>query len=173
MHRILIDYGDITRQHVDAIVNAANSALLGGGGVDGAIHRAAGPELKEECRKLGGCPPGEARITSGHQLAARWVIHTVGPVWRDGNSGEHEVLASCYRNCLDLAAGHGVKTIAFPSISTGAFGYPVEQACRIALREIAAGLDRHSTIESATVVCYDRATLESYLAAHAEVTKGA
>jgi O-acetyl-ADP-ribose deacetylase len=172
MNRILIDYGDITRQHVDAIVNAANSTLLGGGGVDGAIHRSAGPRLKEECRKLGGCPPGEARITPGFDLTARWVIHTVGPHWQDGLSGEAELLAACYRNSLDLAAQHQVKSIAFPSIATGAYGYPVEQACRIAVREIAAGLDRHSGIESATVVCYDRDTLEIYLQAHAEALKG-
>lgn len=168
MTRILIDYGDLTRQHVDAIVNAANSALLGGGGVDGAIHQAAGPELREECAKLGGCPPGQVRLTSGHRLAARWILHTVGPLWSGGENGEAEVLASCYRNCLDVAAQNGIKTLAFPSIATGAFAYPIEQACRIALKELAAGLDRHPDIESATVVCYDRDTLEAYLAAHAE-----
>lgn len=168
---ILIDYGDITRQHVDAIVNAAKPSLLGGGGVDGAIHRAAGPALHEECEKLGGCPPGEARLTRGYDLPARWVIHTVGPVWSGGTSGEAEVLASCYRNALDIAAQNGVRTIAFPSIATGAYGYPIRDACRIALRELAAGLERHSEISSATVVCYDRGTLEAYLEAHAESTK--
>jgi O-acetyl-ADP-ribose deacetylase (regulator of RNase III) len=164
---LLIDYGDITRQHVDAIVNAANTTLRGGGGVDGAIHRAAGPALLEECIRLGGCPEGEARLTAGHELPARWVIHTVGPVWRGGESGESETLASCYRNCLELAARHVVRTLAFPSISTGAFGYPVREASRIAVREIASGLERHATISSATVVCYDRDTLEAYLEAHA------
>ena len=168
--RILLDYGDITRQSVDAIVNAAHSSLLGGGGVDGAVHRAAGPRLLEECRGLGGCPTGEVRITRGYDLSARWVIHTVGPVWRGGKS-EPEQLASCYCNCLELASGHGVQTIAFPSIGTGAFGFPIEAACRIALRELEAGLARHEGIRSATVICYDRATLEAYLQAHAEVTE--
>ena len=166
---LLIDYGDITRQHVDAIVNAANSTLRGGGGVDGAIHRAAGPALLEECIRVGGCPEGEARMTAGHELPARWVIHTVGPVWRGGASGEAETLASCYRSCLDLAARHDVRTLAFPSISTGAFGYPVRDACRIAVREITTGLERFDAISSATVVCYDRETLEAYLEAHGEL----
>ena len=167
--RVLIDYGDITRQHVDAIVNAANAALLGGGGVDGAVHRAAGPRLLEECRRLGGCPTGEARITPGYDLPVRWVIHTVGPVWHGGKNGEAELLASCYRTSLRLAARHGVETIAFPSIATGAFRFPVAEACRIALRELIAGLESHPGIRTATVVCYDRATLEAYLAAHVEL----
>lgn len=166
--RILIEQGDIVRQRVDAIVNAANSTLLGGGGVDGAIHRAAGPKLLEACRELGGCPTGEARITPGFDLSARWVIHTVGPVWHGGESGEPELLAACYRICLDLAARHGIATIAFPSISTGAYRYPVGKACRIALREIRLGLEKHSGIKSATVVCYDRDTLRAYLEVHAE-----
>lgn len=169
--RILIDYGDITRQRVDAIVNAANSSLLVGGGVDGAIHRAAGPGLLEECRKLGGCPTGEARITRGYNLPAPWVIHTVGPVWHGGKNDEADVLAACYRNSLDLAAQHDVHSLAFPSISTGAFGYPVDQACRIALREVALGLERHASISSVTFVCYDRGTLEAYLEAHSESLK--
>ena len=134
MSRIDIVRGDITKLDVDAIVNAANSTLLGGGGVDGAIHRAAGPELLAECRALGGCPPGEAKITRGYKLPARFVIHTVGPVWRGGKQDESEVLANCYRNSLQLAIENGIKTIAFPAISCGAYGYPISEAAEIAMK---------------------------------------
>jgi len=134
--RMVVVQDDITRQAVDAIVNAANERLLGGGGVDGAIHRAAGPELLEECRQIGGCPTGEARITNGYKLPSRHVIHTVGPVWHGGDKGEPERLAACYRNSLRLAVANGVKTIAFPGISTGVYGYPLEAATRLAMTTV-------------------------------------
>ena len=154
--------GDITRQQVDAIVNAANTTLLGGGGVDGAIHRAAGPELLAECRTLGGCPTGEARITRGYRLPARFVIHTVGPVWNGGKRGEPELLRGCYVNSLKLAAEHGVRSIAFPSISTGAYRYPIEQAARIAVTTVRQALDRPTCVELVRFVCFSAADLEVY-----------
>ena len=160
--RIKIVLGDITNQDVDAIVNAANSSLLGGGGVDGAIHRAAGPELLEECRTRAGCPTGEARITEGYRLPARRVIHTVGPVWRGGRSNEDELLASCYRNSLELAASHHLGTIAFPAISTGVYGFPFERATRIALREVADFLDGNEAIREVTFVCHSEKDYEAY-----------
>ena len=170
MERIAILQGDITKQQVDAIVNAANSSLLGGGGVDGAIHRAAGPELLEECRKLGGCPTGEARITRGYRLPAKWVIHTVGPVWHSGNRGEPELLARCYRNSLALAVQHGVKTIAFPSISTGAYRYPIAAACRIALTETMNFLRTDTTLEKVIFVCFSSSDYETYCRVWSELS---
>ena len=152
--RIEVWQGDITKLRVDAIVNAANTSLLGGGGVDGAIHRAAGRELLEECRRLGGCPTGEARITHGYKLPAEWVIHTVGPVWSGGEGDEDVLLASCYRNSLALAEKHQIKTIAFPCISTGVYGFPAERACQIAIREVKSFLDAHATAEKVTFVCF-------------------
>ncbi len=159
-------HADITTLRVDAIVNAANTTLLGGGGVDGAIHRTAGPALLEACRALGGCPTGEARITPGFRLPARYVIHTVGPVWRGGRDGEPELLASCYRRSLDLAAEHGLRTVAFPSISTGVYGYPIEQAASLAAQTVRAWLvGRRATLE-VTFCCFstaDRAVYERLL----------
>jgi len=163
--RILIVQGDITRQRGDVIVNAANTTLLGGGGVDGAIHDAAGPELLEECRNLGGCPTGQSRITRAYRLPAKWIVHTVGPVWRGGGHGEDELLASCYRTALALADQHEAKSIAFPSISSGAYRFPVERAARIAIAEIAAGLAGFRNLERATMVCFDAGTLATYGAA--------
>lgn len=151
---IEIVQGDITRLEVDAIVNAANSSLLGGGGVDGAIHRAAGPGLLEECRALGGCATGDAKITGGHRLPARHVVHTVGPVWRGGGAGEPELLASCYRRSLEVAAAHGVRSLAFPAISTGVYGYPAGPAAEIAVREVARWLEHHPLPERVVLVCF-------------------
>jgi O-acetyl-ADP-ribose deacetylase (regulator of RNase III) len=153
---------NIVTLDVDAIVNAANTSLLGGGGVDGAIHRAAGPELLAECRKIGGCPTGDARITRGYRLPARHVIHTVGPVWNGGTRAEATLLASCYRSSLALAAEHGIRTIAFPAISCGVYGYPLEQAVEIAVRECAEGLARHDSIEKITFACFSAEMLELY-----------
>jgi len=163
--RLQVVESDITKQQVDAIVNAANTSLLGGGGVDGAIHRAAGPELLEECRKLNGCPTGQAKITQGYKLPAKWVIHTVGPVWRDGRHGEDELLASCYRSCFALAEQHGIRTIAFPSISTGAYGFPMDGAARLALTEIKRFFARNTSVEKVILVCFGRNAYETHLAA--------
>jgi O-acetyl-ADP-ribose deacetylase len=163
--RVSLLQGDITKLQVDAIVNAANTSLLGGGGVDGAIHRAAGPGLLAECRTLGGCPTGEAKITAGYRLPAKYVIHTVGPIWRGGDGGEPELLALCYRNSLALATRHRVRDIAFPAISCGIYGYPIPDACQIALRETTAYLDTNELPESAIFVCFGREIYDAYQAA--------
>ena len=154
--------GDITRQDTEAIVNAANTTLLGGGGVDGAIHRAGGPQIVEECRKIGGCPTGEARITTGGRLKARWVIHTVGPVYRDGRHREPELLEGAYRNSLRLASERGIKSVAFPSISTGAYAYPIADAARIALSTVIEYLRQHPEITLVRFVLFGQAALWSY-----------
>jgi O-acetyl-ADP-ribose deacetylase (regulator of RNase III) len=155
---------------VDAIVNAANNSLLGGGGVDGAIHGAAGPELLAECRTLGGCPTGEARMTKGYNLPARYVLHTVGPVWQGGARKEDELLANCYRSCLALVAKHGLRTIAFPSISTGAYGFPVARAARLAVAEIKGFLQGNRSVEKVIVVCFGRDVFDCYQEALREVS---
>lgn len=153
---------DITQLKVDAIVNAANEALLPGGGVCGAIHSAAGPKLESACRELKGCPTGQAKITNGYSLPAKYIIHTVGPVWQGGASNEAELLASCYRNSLQLAVQHGITTIAFPAISCGIFGYPIEQAAKIAIQTTRAFLASHDKIESVYFVCFDDETYKIY-----------
>ena len=160
--RIALVEGDITQQVVDVIVNAANTTLLGGGGVDGAIHRAAGPALLEECRTLGGCPTGEAKMTKGYRLSAKWIIHTVGPVWRGGTHEEDELLASCYRNSLALAAKHRLRTIAFPSISAGAYGFPMDRAARLAVTEIRKFLEQNDLPEKVLLVCFGKDAFEVY-----------
>ena len=162
MPNIEIILGDITRQPVDAIVNAANCSLLGSGGVDGAIHRAAGPELLAECRTLHGCETGKAKITRGYRLPAKYVIHTPGPVWHGGGYGEAELLASCYRSCLELAAENGCETVDFPSISTGVYHFPLEKAAEIAIGTIAAYLREHPEIRRVRMVCFDMRTKDFY-----------
>lgn len=162
-HRIEVVEGNITWQQVDAVVNAANESLLGGGGVDGAIHRAAGPQLLEECRNLNGCATGEAKITKGYNLPAKFIIHTVGPVWRGGKRNEVELLANCYRNTLALAEANNVKTIAFPAISTGAYRFPFEQATHIAVSETKNFLEKNNTIQKVLFVCYGHDASSTYL----------
>jgi O-acetyl-ADP-ribose deacetylase (regulator of RNase III) len=160
--RIEIIQGDITTLTVDAIVNAANTSLLGGGGVDGAIHRAAGPGLLEECKTLGGCPTGDAKVTSAYNLPAKFVIHTVGPVWRGGNNDENQLLADCYNNSLRIAENMKLNTIAFPNISTGVYGFPKERAASIAIREVKNFLEKNKDIEKVIFVIFDKENLEIY-----------
>lgn len=162
--RVSVVLGDITEQQVDAIVNAANTSLLGGGGVDGAIHRAAGPELLKECRSLGGCETGRAKVTKGYRLRAKYVIHAVGPVWRGGNAGEDDLLKNCYRNSLAVAEEHGVKSIAFPSISTGAYGFPMRRAAKIATSTVREYLNGPTKVEQAIFVCFTKPDFEVYAA---------
>ena len=171
--RLEIVQGDITTLAVDAVVNAANNALRGGGGVDGATHDAAGPGLLEECRTLGGCATGDAKITRGYRLPARHVIHTVGPVWRGGKEREDELLAGCYRTSLALAEEHGLRTVAFPSVSTGIYGFPIERAARIALREMIDFLGRNATVAKVVAVCYSKSDFECYRRALQEVAASA
>jgi O-acetyl-ADP-ribose deacetylase (regulator of RNase III) len=158
--RLEVALGDITAEHVDAVVNAANTSLLGGGGVDGAIHRAAGPELLEACRELNGCAFGDAKATPGYALSARWVIHTVGPIWRGGESGEARLLQRCYRRCLEVADEVGASTVAFPAISTGAYGYPVAEATQVAVETVRSTI---TGVELVRFVCFDAAVHELYV----------
>ncbi|PSF33646.1 O-acetyl-ADP-ribose deacetylase [Aphanothece hegewaldii CCALA 016] len=168
-NKISIVLGDITKQNVDAIVNAANSSLLGGSGVDGAIHRAAGPELLAECCRLGGCKTGEAKITKGYNLPAKWVIHTVGPVWNGGNYGEAELLASCYRSCLAISAEKNLKSLAFPAISTGVYNYPMLDAAKIAVTEVRKFLEKNSSLSTIVFVCFNEKIYDIYRQAIANV----
>ena len=168
--RLVLEQGDLTSYRVDAIVNAANSSLLGGGGVDGAIHRTAGPQLVEMCATLGGCQPGDAKITPGFGLLARHVIHTVGPVWQGGDRGEAQTLASCYRRSLTLAVEYGLKTIAFPAISCGIYRYPVDEAAAIAVREVSAFLEHDYRLEKVTLVCFSIDTFDAYRRATARLS---
>jgi O-acetyl-ADP-ribose deacetylase len=160
--RLVLHQGDITILTVDAIVNAANTALRGGGGVDGAVHRAAGPELLQECLRIGGCPTGEARITRAYRLPARYVIHAVGPVWRGGDAGEGALLVSCYRNALRLVVEHEIRSIAFPAISTGIYGFPADRAARIAVGEAQAFLAQNLSVERLVFCCFDAVTVAHY-----------
>lgn len=160
--RIAVIMGDITQLRVDSIVNAANKSLLGGGGVDGAIHQAAGSALTDECKKIGGCPTGQVRITKGYELPARYVIHAVGPIWRGGYRGECKLLAACYNESLKVALEHQVKTIAFPAISCGVYGYPPQQAAMIAIKESGNFLELHEEIEQIYFVCYEDAIFQAY-----------
>ena len=160
--KIKIIQGDITKLEVDAIVNAANNSLLGGGGVDGAIHRSAGPDLLEETRKIGGCPTGEARVSGGYDLPARWVIHTVGPVWKGGSQNEENLLASCYRNSFAAAVEKGVKTVAFPAVSAGVYGFPLKKATEIAMRETRQFLENDDLLDQVIFVCFSQEALKIY-----------
>ena len=169
MARLEVITADITTLAVDAIVNAANTRLAGGGGVDGAIHRAAGPELLAECRTLGGCATGDARLTRGYRLPARYVIHAVGPVWGGGTAGEPELLASCYRRSLELAAAQGLRSVAFSAISCGVYGYPIEQAARIAIGEVPTNLTQHASIELVQFCCFGDAITSAYRRALAAI----
>ena len=161
-NKVEIEKGDITKLKVDAIVNAANTSLLGGGGVDGAIHRAASPKLLEECRTLNGCPTGSAKITNGYNLPAKFVIHTVGPVWNGGKYNEEKLLANCYKNSLKLAVENNIKTIAFPAISTGVYHFPLKKATKIAVKETKEFLEKHESIEKVIFVCFDENTFQVY-----------
>jgi len=165
LNRIRVAEGDITRQAVDALVNAANTTLLGGGGVDGAIHRAAGPELLAECRTLGGCAAGDAKITKGYRLPAKWVIHTVGPVWNGGHRGEDELLASCYRRCFALVRQYEIQSVAFPAVSTGAYGFPLERAVTIAVKEVKQFLAGDERVDEIVLVGFNAGICEAYIRA--------
>lgn len=169
--RIDIIDDDVTRQQVDAIVNAANTSLLGGGGVDGAIHRAAGPELVAECQMLNGCKTGEAKLTKGYRLPAKYVIHTVGPVWRGGNANEDQLLRNCYINSLTVAVEHQIATLAFPSISTGIYGFPIERASNIALQTVKAFLEEHPSIRKVVFVCFGQRDYQIYQQAAASILR--
>ena len=171
-HMLQIVQGDITKEQTDAIVNAANTSLLGGGGVDGAIHRAAGPELLEECRTLGGCPTGQAKATKGYRLPARYVFHTPGPIWRGGERGEATLLKRCYESCLHLAEEHGCQSVAFPSISTGIYHFPLDQAAAIAVSAILGWFDQHDLPKTVKMVCFDPRTQKAYEKAYAAAREG-